>query len=388
MTTSYWQRAYPFRIPEITTDIAIVGGGYVGLSTAYWISELRPDLKITVLERSFCGSGASGRNAGFLTIGSAAFYKGLTLKWGQKSATDIQKFAADSLELVHQHILRSSAEVKYERTTSVTLFKNHDEYQAWTNPAFNPELFKFELKVGASLPPALQTKFAAGYETGPEYKVNPAQLLSSMKKMLMSRKVQIVENSCAFKLNEEGVLTENNQIKASKVVLALNGYFAQFHPAFSDAIIPRRAQMLAVEVEEDFDCPSLYYDPAQRVYWRKTLDKVLVVGGKRLMDEAGETGDFEKVTPVIQEALEQYLQSNLGVHYKVINRWSGTMGFTEHELPFIDRVKAPIEAFMAGGFSGHGMGLGFHAGKETAELVTGVKRESFFYQFRPAHFNL
>jgi gamma-glutamylputrescine oxidase len=388
MTTSYWQRTHSFRIPDITTDIAIVGGGYVGLATAYWISEMRPDLKITLLERSFCGSGASGRNAGFLTMGSAAFYKSLTLKWGQKNACHIHKFAADSLELVHQHLLRSSPELKYERTTSLTLFKGHDDHQAWTDNAFNPELFQFQLKTGESLPSALQTKFALGYEAGPEYKVNPVQLLATMKKMLLSRKVQILENSSAFQLNEEGVLTENNQIKASQVVLALNGYFPQFHPAFNGLIVPRRAQMLAVEVDEEFDCPSLYYDPTERVYWRQTHEKVLVIGGKRLLDETGETGDFEKITPVIQDALEQYLHTRLGIRFKVINRWSGTMGFTEHELPVVDRIAAPVETFIAGGFSGHGMGLGFHAGKETAELLTGLKRESFFNQFRSSHLSL
>ena len=72
----------------------------------------------------------------------------------------------------------------------------------------------------------------------------------------------------------------------------------------------------------------------------------------------------------------------------MIDRWSGTMGFTEHELPLAGKVKAPIETFMIGGFSGHGMGLGFHSGKDIAELVAGLKTESFFNQFQPVDISL
>lgn len=388
MTTSHWLRQHSFKTPDVTTDVLIVGGGYAGLSTAYWLTELRPDLKITILDRAFCGSGASGRNAGFLTMGSASFYKSLTLKWGEDKASQIFSFAAESLELAYQHILKTSPEIKFEKSSSMTLFRTIDEFTKWTSPEFNPGKFNFELKEEAALPKALSGKFHCAFEASPEYKINPIQLLSSLKKLLESRKVQIIENSSAFEITREGVATELNDIKAKQVILALNGYFPQFHPQFRDVIIPRRAQMLAVELEEEFDCPSLYYDPPERVYWRKTQEKVLVVGGKRLLDEPGETGDYEKISPVIQNALEHYLREQLKIRYKVINRWSGIMAFTDHELPLIDRIEAPVECYMIGGFSGHGMGLGFRSGLEMAEVVTGKKRFSFFTQFKKAEFIL
>jgi gamma-glutamylputrescine oxidase len=388
MTTSHWLRQHSFRTTDTATDVVVVGGGYVGLSTAYWITELRPDLKVTVIERSFCGAGASGRNAGFLTMGSASFYKSLTLKWGEDKAQSIYKFAAESLELVHQHILKSSPEIKFDRTTSMTLFQTEDQLKNWSSSQFKPESFQFTWHDQDKLPKVLQSKFHGAYETGPEYKINPVQLLASLKKLLESRKVQIVESNSAFELTNEGVQTETHFVKAKQVILALNGYLPQFHEAFKDAVVPRRAQMLAVELEEDFDCPSLYYDPPERVYWRKTQDKVLVIGGKRLLDEEGEKGDFEKVSPLIQKGLEQYLRDQLNLKYKVINRWSGTMGFTEHELPLIGKIKAPVETYIVGGFSGHGMGLGFRSAKDTAELVTGTIQQSFFQQFRKADFTL
>lgn len=385
MTTSHWLRQHTFTTPDITTDVVIVGGGYVGLSTAYWLTELRPDLKVTIIDRAICGAGASGRNAGFLTMGSASFYKSLTLEWGKEKAQSIFTFAAESLELAHQHILKVSPEIKFERSSSMTLFQTETQLREWSDTAFAPEEFNFHWKDTPALPVPLQSKFFGAFEASPEYKVNPIQLLTSLKRMLEARKVQIIESSSAFELTDDGVRTESNTIRSRQVVLAMNAYLGQFHPAFKQAIIPRRAQMLAVELEEEFPCPSLYYDPPHRVYWRKTQDKVLIIGGKRLLDEEGETGDFEKLSPVIQTALDGYLKEQLGVKYKVINRWSGTMGFTEHELPYAGKINAPVETYVIGGFSGHGMGLGFRSGKDMAEVITGGK-VSFYDQFKKADF--
>lgn len=388
MTTSHWLRQHSFRISDISTDVLIVGGGYAGLSVAYWLTEMKPDLKVTILERNFCGAGASGRNAGFLTMGSASFYKALTGKWGTEKALSIHNFAAESIELVSQEILKSSPEVKYDRTTSMTLFQTEKQFGEWMEPGFDPKKFNFEWVNEDNLPQSLKGKFFGAFENGPEFRINPVQLLGSIKKNLESKKVQVIETSSAFELTPEGVSTEVNNIKAKQVVLAMNGYLPQFHPAFKSLITPRRAQMLAVELEENIDCPSLYYDPPERVYWRKTQDKTLVIGGKRLLDNEGETGDFEKVSPIIQKGLESYLSEQLKLKYKVLHRWSGTMAFTDHELPLLQKISAPVETYVLGGFSGHGMGLGFRAGKEMAELVTGNIKHSFFEQFKKADLHL
>lgn len=388
MTTSHWLRPHNFRTPDATTDVLIVGGGYVGLSTAFWITEQRPDLKIAILERSFCGAGASGRNAGFLTMGSASFYKTLTLKWGVEKAKAIHHFAAESIHLIHQHVLKASPEVKHDQTTSMTLFQTESQLGQWSEKTFGPEAFNFHWKPNAELPEALRGKFFGAFENGPEFRVNPVQLLGSLKKLLESRKVQFIESSAAFELTAEGVSTELNFIRTRQVVLALNGYLPQFSSIFRSYIVPRRAQMLAVEIEENLDCPSLYYDPPERVYWRKAQERVVLIGGKRLLDEEGEVGDFEKISPKIQKGLEDYLSLQLGVKYKIINRWSGTMAFTEHELPLVQKVTAPLETVVAGGFSGHGMGLGFRTGLEVADLVCGTKATSFFEQFKKADLTL
>src|SRR5258708_14920602 len=80
---SYWwqARGIPPRRPSLPgsteADVCIVGAGYTGLWTAYYLSRADPALRIIVLEASFAGYGASGRNGGWVTAelpGSRARY--------------------------------------------------------------------------------------------------------------------------------------------------------------------------------------------------------------------------------------------------------------------------------------------------------------------------
>lgn len=377
MTVPYWLSEGTSK--ESACDVLIIGAGFAGLSTAYWLTEFSQDLKITIIDRSFSGAGASGRNAGFLTKGSAAFYQTLTTKWGNEGAKSIYDFAEQSIS---ETFNRFGKNLSFEKTESMTLFRNLDH---WAEKAL---MFNFSWIDKQELPIILQKHFAGAYKSSPEYKINPIELLNEMKSELLARKVTLIEGLSSFSLTSTGAETEKGAIKAQKVILAMNAFLPQFHLSFKDVVTPRRAQMLAVETKEELDCPSLYYDPDNRVYFRKEKGNVLLIGGKRLLDEKGETGDFEKLSPLIQGALEDYLRSHLGLHFQVLKRWSGIMGFTEHELPIIQKIKAPVETYMLGGFSGHGVGLGFLAGKEAAELAIGKKTYSLFSKFKKIEISL
>ena len=70
---SYWLRQALSEAPpsaavleqDISADVCIVGGGFTGLWTALHITEQDPSVRVVIIERDLCGSGASGRNGGF-----------------------------------------------------------------------------------------------------------------------------------------------------------------------------------------------------------------------------------------------------------------------------------------------------------------------------------
>jgi gamma-glutamylputrescine oxidase len=378
MTTSYWQRPQKAAPRGQQADVVIVGGGFVGLSCAYWISEYRPGTKIIICEKDSFGNGASGRNAGFLTLGSAAFYQKLSIGLGAENALKVFQFAQRSLDLLKKHILASTTGLDYQEVSSLTLFQSEKDFEQWQKSDFQPDLYNFEWKDSNQLAKSIQNKFFGAFQNGPEYKMNPLDLLRSLRQKLVKRGVHFMENTSVYEVVPEGIRSEVDFIKCQKVVLALNGHLSQFHEALGNLVRPYRAQMMAVELENEIDSTSLHYDPSERVYWRTSHNNILLIGGKRLLDPAGDAGDFDKVSAVIQRGLESYLADCLKVRFKTIQRWSGIMGFTDRELPIISKLSAPVDTYLVAGFSGHGMGLGFHSGKEIAELISGNQNKSFF----------
>jgi glycine/D-amino acid oxidase-like deaminating enzyme len=101
----------------------------------------------------------------------------------------------------------------------------------------------------------------------------------------------------------------------------------------------------------------------------------LLVGGMRLLEEESENSDFDKTTPVIQNALAQYAEDIFQTNLSVKARWSGVMGFTHEERPYIKKVSFLKHTTFVGGFSGHGMGLAFGVTQEAILRLVGQSKE-------------
>lgn len=327
-------------------DYVIVGAGFVGLSTAFWLREHSSSAKILVVDKSGIGEGASGKNAGFLTKGSAFFYRHLVERWGEVKALEIFKFAESSLKLLDEHILSSSG-LEYLETSSLTLFRE--------NAPELPDGFGFELS-----PSPFSSVFSGALRSPYEFKIRSLNLLLHMHELLKEKNVD-------FRLNSLPPL----EVGSQKTIYCLNAYTSTLLPEFKDRIQPKRAQMLRVRMSpSSVPGEELFYDPSERVYFRKEGQDKLLIGGKRLVDPRNEETLTEGNSDLIQSALETYLKS-LDIKFEVMDRWSGIMGFTENELPILEDQNNRI---VLGGFSGHGMGLGFHAGKVAAERVLGIKK--------------
>lgn len=325
----------------MTNDFLIVGGGFVGLSTAYWLRELAPGAKILLLERSHLGAGASGKNAGFLTKGSALFYQNLIHHWGEEGAREILNFSKVSLSLLQERIL-SPLRIEHEKTSSLTLYRE-EKPSLPRDFGFLPEASPF---------PGL---FAGALRSDGEFKVHPRKLLEGMYQDLRNRGIQFEFGS-----------TSKMEERAEKTIYCLNAYTSSVLPDFQNRIRPQRAQMLKVHLHSSSQIgEELFYDPEERVYFRRDGRDELWIGGKRILDAKREETLEEGNSDIIQKALEDYLLS-LGLNFEVKDRWSGIMGFTERELPLLEEQGSRL---ILGGFSGHGMGLGFHAGKVAAERV-------------------
>lgn len=368
MTQSLWQKSIAAHTPW-ECDVAIVGAGLAGLSLAYWLKTYAPTTRITIVEAESVAHGASGRNAGFNTAGSTFYLAQLAQKYGAIEAAAYWDFKQESLRLMREHLF-ARFQVDQQFWGSTTLYR--DEKQRIEHQGL------LESMNVAGLSVVKDTGFkgvASGLSFAQEGCLHPVKLLNALADHLKSLGVTFRTNEAVAWGESVGkgvrLMCARSVGQAQHVFLALNGYAGQFHPSLAAWVAPKRAQMIALDVGQR-KLVGNFYDPAHKVYFRQDAQTgAMLVGGMRLIDEAAENSDFDKATQSIQTALQSYLQDLLGESFSVQARWSGVMGFTPEERPYVRAVPFLPHTTFVGGFSGHGMGLAFGTAHEAVERFLG-----------------
>src|ERR1700722_19250241 len=133
MSTSFWLDRTSSNAHR-SYDAVIVGAGISGLSTAYWLNQEDPDLKIAIIEKSRVAFGASGRNAGFITCGSVEHFNRMIGKHGMETATEIWRFAQENLRLLREEIIEdAAAELGFEQNGAYSLAAQDNEFAELKN---------------------------------------------------------------------------------------------------------------------------------------------------------------------------------------------------------------------------------------------------------------
>ncbi len=356
-------------------DVIIIGAGYLGLSTAYWLKKHNPELKVAIIEKDSIGSGASGRNAGFLTKGSLLFYSHLTETWGAEKANLLYEYAQNSINL-----LSAEFDLVCDSIAAPTA--------AWTFIRTDAALEKIS-KIPQGIlkdytevhldeaPVRHATPMKKVFTGSGEFSIHPTRLLSLLEKKVKDFGVDFILGAQVLKVNagsKPEIETSFGNFSCEQLMVCTNGE-SYLLPELKLDIVPQRAQMLAMKLKTPIYASGLFYDPEARVYFKFDRPGYLLVGGKRLADEANENTISTNVSPKIQEALYQYVTNELNYSGEQLNTWAGTMGFTKNELPYVGKISNFDSCYVAAGFSGHGMGWGFKTAQEMALLLLGKINE-------------
>ena len=352
MSASVWHRPTSDLVTT-QTDVAIIGAGITGLSLAFWLRKLKPALKVVIIERDQVGSGASGRNAGFVTAGSTAYLAHLVRQDGVEKALAHWDIKQESLRLMREELFGHFSELEFSAEGSTTLYREQESLEQ-THQLLSPFVKLQQVPVSQLQQQGLNG-FVGGLQFLQEGSLHPIKLLRALQTELQQQGVTFISGQAVAWIEQHRLHLERDAVTAPKIFIALNGYAAQFQSQLGELVKPKRAQMVALEGQAA-KLRGNFYDPSQRVYFRRHLDGTILVGGLRLLDEQHENSDFDKVTQVIQAGLESYAKNALGAS-QVLARWSGVMGFTADEKPLIKDISPGIT--FVGGYSGHGMGMAF-----------------------------
>ena len=364
-------------------DVVVVGGGIVGLSTAYWLG--KAGRRVLLLEAGTLAGRASGRNAGFLLTGSAEPYTDLVASAGERTARRFWEVSSENRELLRSEILdpgRVDCEFLPEGSWIAALPGTTQEAALRTSAERLLALgFDLEWREAGEMRRASGSELLAGGLFQPrDGGLDPVCLCRGIARLSGAD----VRTGFAVRAIEPAgervrLISDAGQIVARQAVLAVNAYSAGLVPSLASAVRPVRGQMLAT-APGPRDLSGVWYVNEGYEYLRQLGDGTLVVGGCRWAAREAEVGTEETPTGTVQGALERFLAEYFPrfAGRPIRHRWAGTMAFTADGLPCMGVVPGVPAALYAAGMNGHGMSLGFATGRYLARQACGEELPPLF----------
>jgi glycine/D-amino acid oxidase-like deaminating enzyme len=365
-------------------DVAILGGGFTGMSTAYHLARLAPGKRIVLLEGARCGYGASGRNGGFADPGMPGF-GWVWEELGPEAARRYYDATLVGLAQIRAFASEHGVACDFEPTGSLELAMedSHLDDLAGRAERLRQIGLRAELLDAAATRRTVRSERFAGALRLPDHAIlNPAKLCLGMRRVIESLGVEVSERSKVLRV-EPGrpvrIRTEFAELEAATACIALNGYAPQIG-LFTNRILPLTNYVVATEPLSAAQWDAIGWRGregladarVQFMYLRPTADGRIVAGGESapyFFGSAPSTGNYRPSIAKLERSLLETFPQLAGVRFT--HAWGGTMGFTADFVPSIGRLDGAENVFYAVGFNGEGVVMTQLAGRILAELVAG-----------------
>jgi glycine/D-amino acid oxidase-like deaminating enzyme len=375
---------------DINADVVIVGGGFTGLWTAYFLTEANPNLRIVVLEQDICGGGPSGRNGGFAS-GWWDELDGLTTLYGAKAAVQACRAISDSISGIGE----------FCRLHDVDAWFRHAGYMfaatSAHHEAASEEMVRVAREVGA--PDELRElnaeevkarcaspAFRSGAFMRDGASVQPAFLARGLRKVVLERGVAIHENTTVTRLDAGPpavALAPHGSVRAPHAVLAVNAW-ATGWPQLSRRLVAWSSYIVLTAPAPErlakvgWTGGELITDLRTSVrYFRTTRDGRIAFGGGGGRASSRIDDSFTHDMRAVVEAAEGFrLLFPSFADVPLEDGWGGPIDVSPTHLPTFGRLASSPNVFYALGYTGNGVAPSHLAGRVLADLVTGADTEA------------
>lgn len=390
---SYWARSQPPLNPpltnNITVDVAVLGGGFTGLSAAYYIRSISPHKRVAVFEAKGCGNGASGRNGAMVLTMTEDRY----MNFSSAPAIDkkIYDLTAENIQRLSKLSAATGIDCELETNGALqTLLTSEDAKAARTYVHQARSLgMPVEFWDKPQLRKAIGTEvYEAAFFDPSGGQVHPMKLVHVFKAAAEQAGAEIYENTAVASIDEgrEHMLHTNSghTVKARSLVLATNAFTSKLG-FFRNAILPVHEYVAVTPPLSERQLAEIgwrmrvsFNDSRTEVFYLGlTKDNRIHIGGgsPSCSFNNGAGNPHSDATSAathfaqLQRELVRIFPALSGVNFEI--GWDGIVDWSLDESPSVGCTGKHKNIFYGLGYSGHGVNLTSVFGRIIADLEAG-----------------
>ncbi|MFF2847053.1 NAD(P)/FAD-dependent oxidoreductase [Streptomyces sp. NPDC058001] len=366
---------------DASADVVIVGGGYTGLWTAYYLKKAAPFLRITVLEQKFCGYGASGRNGGWLYNGVAGRDRYAKLH-GRESAARLQRAMNDTVG----EVIRVAgdegidADIHHGGVLEVALTPAQlARLKAYHEAEVGYGEKERVLADADETAERIRVSGALGSSWTPHgARLHPVKLVRGLARAVEALGVTIHESTPVTEIRPKHAVTPYGTVRAPYVLRCTEGFTASLKGQ-RRTWLPMNSSMIATEPLTDEQWESIGWAGRETLgdmahaymYAQRTADGRIALGGRGVPYRFGSRTDNDGRTQAgtieaLRGILTRFFPQLAGV--EVAHAWSGVLGVPRDWCATVTLDRATGLGW-AGGYVGSGVATANLAARTLRDLV-------------------
>lgn len=387
-TVSFWERQLPAR-PErpslsgdTTADVCIVGGGFTGLWTAYYLAKAAPGLRLAIVESRYCGYGASGRNGGWVSNFIAGSRDVFAKTAGREATIALQREMDASVDEVVRVAEAEGIDADMVKGGVLTVARWRSQWDrlqrdvaaaaAWGEDdlvLLDADAFAKRLRVSDALGGSYSPHCA---------RMDPAKLVRGLAERVEELGVRIYESTPATAVGRHVVETPGGRVAAKHIVVATEGFLARM-PGQRRRTLPMNSSMVVTERLSDRVWDRIGWEGAELLgdsahvyfYAQRTADGRIAFGGRGNPYRYGSQVDTDGQTPqsTVTALRAQLIDCfpDLG-DVRIENAWSGVLGVPRDWCSSVVTDES-TGVITVGGYVGHGVTTTNLAGRTIRDLI-------------------